>query len=156
MTVIFRCKLCETLNEIPSDFRYRLCKKCSSLTTYEVGESILCNDQYENCLEFMQIDNLTTESADQFFSLADKNAEQISQLIERHDNITSNLLDLPAASLPDTILTLLKHNNSETLDELVRNCRNFAIDLNKMEQVIKKMKNEGIVYHPKGWLIRLI
>ncbi len=156
MIVIFRCKHCETLNEIPSDFRYRLCKKCSSLITYEIGESILCIDQYENCLEFTQIDNLTMESAEKFFSLADKNTEQISQLIKKHDNITSNLLDIPAASLPDTILVLLKHNNSETFDELVRNCRNFAIDLNKMEQVIKKMKNEGIVYYPKGWLIRLI
>lgn len=156
MMIIFRCNHCETLNEIPEDFRYRLCKKCSSLTTYELEESILCNDQIEECKEFLNMNKLPTELAEKFFSLAEEHSEKISLIILRHDNMSTRLLDIPAASLPDTIISLLNHNNSETLDELVRDCKVFGINLAKLEAIIKKMKSEGMIYHPKDWLIRLI
>ena len=156
MKIVFRCNHCETINEIPEEFRFRMCKKCSTLITYELGESILCEDVDNDCLSFIQANTLSKELAEKFFILADKNTEQISLIIMRHDNMSSRLVDLPAASLPDTVLLLLKQNSSETFDELIRDCKSFDIDLKKMEQIIKRMKNEGMVYHPKGWLIRLI
>ncbi len=156
MKIVFRCKNCETINEIPEEFRFRMCKKCSALVTYELGESILCEEGDNDCLSFIQANTLSKELAAKFFVLADSHAEQISLIILQHDNISSRLLDLPAASLPDTVMLLLKKNNTETFDELIRNCMIFDIDLKKMEQIIKRMKNEGLVYFPKGWLICLI
>ncbi|MHA1199193.1 MAG: hypothetical protein ACTSQF_07570 [Candidatus Heimdallarchaeaceae archaeon] len=157
MKIVFRCSHCETMNEIPSEFQYRQCRKCSTLITYDLGESILCEDQNDDgCLEFMQSNTLSTELAEKFFLLADEHTERISLIVKNHENLSSNFLDIPAASLPDTVLLLLRENSTETFDELVRNCKLFDIDLKKIEQIIKRMKNEGMVYHPKGWLIRLI
>lgn len=156
MRIVFRCAHCETINEIPEEYRYRLCKKCSTLITYEPGESILCEENNGDCTIFIQATTLSMDLAEKFFSLADKNAEQIDLITKRHDNMPHRLLDLPSGSLADTVLLLLKKNTTETFDELVRNCTLFDIDLKKMEQIIKRMKNEGMIYHPKGWLIRLI
>jgi hypothetical protein len=121
-----------------------------------VGESIICEETNGDCANFIQEATLSMKLAEKFFLLADKHADQIELISKRHDNMSSRLIDLPSASLSDTILLLLKQNGTETIDELVRNCKLFDIDLQKMERIVKTLKNEGMVYHPKGWLIRLI
>ena len=156
MKIIFRCSHCESINEIPEEFRFRLCRKCSTITTYEIGESILCAENNDDCINFIQETTLSMKSAEKFFHLADQHAEQITLIAKRHDNMSSRFVDLPSASLSDTVLLLLKQNSTETIDELVRNCKLFDIDLQKMEKIVKTLKNEGMVFHPKGWLIRLI
>ena len=155
MNIIFRCNHCETLNEISTEFRYRLCKKCSAIVTYVLGESIICNDD-NDCYGFINENNLSMEKAEDFFKLADTYYEQISIIIRKHEEKSFTLLDIPATSQANTVLLLLEKNKSETLDELIENCRLFDIDLEKLEQFIRRMKNEGMIYHPKGWLIRLI
>ncbi len=156
MNIVFRCNLCETINEIPSEFRYRLCRKCGAIVTYVTGESIICEEANYDCDDFTKETSLSLELAEKFFLLAESQTELVSSIIQKHENKSSKLLDIPAASLPDTVLLLLKENSTETFDELVRNCQLFNINLKKLEQIIKRMKNEGIVYHPQGWLIRLI
>ena len=156
MKIVFRCSHCETINEIPEEFRYRLCRKCSTIITYSVGESIICEENDEECANFIQEATLSMKLAEKFFLIADKYTEQIDLISKRHDNISSRFIDLPSASLSDTILILLNQNTTETIDELVRNCKICDIDLQKMERIVKTLKNEGLIYHPKGWMISLI
>jgi hypothetical protein len=155
MKIVFRCHYCESLNEIPEEFRYRLCKKCSTLTTYSVGEAILCEDS-SICAEFIQETTLSMKLAEKFFFIADKHKEQIELISMRHDNISVRFLDIPSASRPDTVIHILKQNVTETLDELVRNCKLFDIDSLQLDKIIKRLKNEGLIYHPQGWMIRPI
>ena len=156
MNIVFRCNHCETINELPNEFRYRLCRKCGTIVTYVQGESIICEEDNYNYDDFTKEFSLSLELAEKFFLIAESQTDLVSSIIQKHEDKSSKLLDIPAASLPDTILLLLKENTTETFDELVRNCQLFDISLKKLEQTIKRMKNEGMVYHPKGWLIRLI
>jgi len=155
MKIIFRCHHCESINEIPEEFRYRLCKKCSTLTTYQEGESIICKNE-EDCMEFIQDKTLSMKLAEKFFLLAEKHREKIQNISMRHDNIVARFIDVPSASKPDTVIYLLKQNDTETLDELVRNCNLFDISIRKLDKIVKRLKNEGLIYHPQGWMIRLI
>ena len=156
MRIVFRCNNCETINEIPCEFRYRMCKNCGNLVTYLQGESIICVENMSDCDEFLKESFLSIESARKFFNLADSYKEQISDIILKHKQKSSILLDLPAASLSDTVLNLLKQNTTNSFDELIANSQLFDINLKKLEQIIKKMKDEGMIYHPKGWFICLI
>ena len=155
MIIIFRCNHCESINEIPEEFRYRLCKKCSNLITYQEGESILC-EMKDDCIEFIQESKLSMKLAEKFFNIAEKHTEQIQLISMRHDNMSGRFLDISTVSKPDTVIHILKQNTTETLDELVRACRLYDIDLQKLNQIIKKLKNEGMIYHPQGWMIRPI
>ena len=155
MKIVFRCTHCESINEIPEEFRHRLCKKCSNLTTYQDGEAILCEEN-DDCLEFTQEAALSMKLAEKFFTIADKHTEQIKLISMRHDNMSGRFLDIPSSSKPDTVIHILKQNTTETLDELVRDCQLYDINLHKLNQIIKKLKNEGLIYHPQGWMIRPI
>ena len=97
MKIVFRCNHCESINEIPEEFRYRLCKKCSNLTTYQEGEAILCEEK-DDCIEFTQETSLSMKLAEKFFNIAEKHTEQIQLISMRHDNMSGRFLDIPSAS----------------------------------------------------------
>jgi len=155
MTIIFRCNNCETINAIPNNHQYRLCKKCGKIVTFETGEAIIVSDSEAKSNVFLQNGKLSTSEAEKFFDTADTHAQQISALIMALEKKPGNLLDIQAKALPDTILAILRQSKTNSLDELIRNCKMFDIHLSKIEQMLIQLKKEGFVYQPKSWLILL-
>ena len=155
MTIIFRCSNCETINDIPNNHQYKLCKKCGKIVTFELGESIVVSDSEAESNSFLQSGKLSTSDAEKFFNAADTHVQQISALLMALENKSGILLDIQSKSLPDTILSILKQSKTNSLDELIRNCKMFDISLPKIEQILIQLKKEGFAYQPKSWLILL-
>ena len=155
MTVVFRCYSCETINDIPERYKYRLCKKCGKIVTYSPGEAIVCKESDLECSEFLKEGNLSAKLAQKFFTKADTDYEMISEIIQKKETYEKELPDIPTNSVSDTIIFLLQINQTETLDELIKKCEMLNLSLNKIDKIFLQMKKEGIVYNPKGWIIRL-
>ncbi|MHA2358471.1 MAG: hypothetical protein ACXABK_06865 [Candidatus Heimdallarchaeaceae archaeon] len=155
MNIVFRCYNCETINEIPSDFQFRFCKKCIKIITYEPGEAIISNGANNTTKIFLKSDTLTNSLADKFFRIAEDDLERISSLINKKESKIPDLLDMPAATESDTILIIMKQCKSNSLDEVIINCSNFGISKEKLEKVLVQLKKEGVIYLPKGWLLKL-
>ncbi len=155
MTIIFRCSNCETINDIPNNHQYKLCKKCGKIVTFEPGESIILGDSEAESDIFLQSGKLSTSEAEKFFNVADTHVQQISALIMDLEKKSGTLLDIQSKSLPDTILSILRQSETNSLDELIRKCKMFDISLFKIEQILIQLKKEGFVYQPKSWLILL-
>lgn len=155
MTIIFRCNNCETINDIPNNHQYKLCIKCAKIITFEPGESIILSDSEAESSVFLQSGKLSTSEAEKFFNVADTHVQQISVLLMTFEKKSGILLDIQAKALPDTILSVLRQNKTNSLDELIRNCKMFEIPISKIEQILIKLKKEGFVYQPKSWLILL-
>ena len=155
MTIIFRCNNCETINYIPNNHKYKLCNKCGKIVTFEPGESIIVNDSEVENNVFLQSGKLSTSEAEKFFTVADTYVQQISALIMALETKSGILLDIQSKTLSDTILSILQQSTTNSLDELIRNCKMFDIPLSKIEQILIQLKKEGFVYQPKSWLILL-
>lgn len=155
MLIIFRCNSCETINDIPSNLLYRFCKKCGNIITYKPGEAILGEYSTGNSNKFLQSGKLSQSDAPLFFDLADTHSEQISEIIKELKNIPVSLLDLHVTSVPDIVISIIKLSTSNTIDEIVRNCKLFDISLTKLEKLLIQLKKEGLIYQPKNWLIVL-
>ncbi len=155
MRILFRCYNCETINEIPENYRHRFCNNCSKIITYTSGEAIICKKSPHDYDAFLKAGNLNTDLAEKFFSIADSHINLISSLIESYVQKQVELPDIPSASLSDTILHLVRGNVSGTLDDLIKNCDLFNIGLNKLEKILLQMIKEGLVYLPKSWLLSL-
>ena len=155
MTIIFRCSNCETINDIPNNYQYKLCKKCGKIITFEPGESIIIGDSDVESDAFLQSGKLSTSEAEKFFNTADAHIQQISALIMVLEKKSGTLLDIQSKTLPDTILSILRQSETSSLDELIRNCKVFDISLDKIEKILIQLKKEGFVYQPKSWLILL-
>jgi hypothetical protein len=155
MTIIFRCNNCETINDIPNNHQYKLCKKCTKIITFEPGESIIVSDSEAESSVFLQSGKLSASEAEKFFNIADTHIQQISALIMAHGKKSGVLLNIQTKALPDTILSILRQSTTKTLDELILNCKMFEIPLSKIEQILIQLKKEGFVYQPKSWLILL-
>ncbi|MHA1218554.1 MAG: hypothetical protein ACTSSN_02145 [Candidatus Heimdallarchaeaceae archaeon] len=155
MRILFRCYNCETINEIPDNYKHRFCNNCNKIITYTSGEAIICNKSSHDYDAFLKVGNLNTDLAEKFFSIADSHIELISNLIESYVQKQVELPDIPSASISDTILHLVKGNVSGTLDDLIRSCDLFNIGLNKLEKILLQMIKEGLVYLPKSWLLNL-
>jgi len=154
MRIVYRCYNCETINEIPSDFQYRFCKKCNKIITYEAGEAIICEEENTTCNEFLESATLSNSLAEKFFKMAEDASKNLLNLIKEKESIVVNLLNIPAASESDSILLILKLCKTNSLDEVIVNCSNFGISQEKLEKVLLQLKNEGVIYLPKGWLLR--
>ena len=155
MTIIFRCNSCETINDIPNNYQYRLCKNCAKIITFESGESIIVSDSEVESSVFLQSGKLSASEAEKFFNVSDTNVQQISALIMALEKKSGILLDIQSKDLPDTILSILRQSTTNSLDELIRNCKMFDIPLFKIEKILIQLKKEGLVYQPKSWLILL-
>ncbi len=155
MTIVFRCSNCETINDIPNNHQYKLCKKCGKIITFEPRESIIISDSEAENDIFLQSGKLSTSEAEKFFNAADTHIQQVSALIMALEKKSGILLDIQSKTLPDTILSILRQSKTSSLDELIRNCKVFDISLEKIEKIIIQLKKEGFVYQPKSWLISL-
>ncbi|MCK4896078.1 MAG: hypothetical protein KAS47_04670 [Candidatus Heimdallarchaeota archaeon] len=155
MTIIFRCNNCETINYIPNNHQYKLCEKCGKIITFEPRESIIVSDSEAESNVFLHSGKLSTSEAEKFFDVADAHVQQISALIMTLEKKSGILLDIQSKALSDTILSILRQSNTNSLDELIRNCKMFDIPLSKIEQILIQLKKEGFVYQPKSWLIIL-
>ena len=155
MQIVFRCYNCETLNEIPADYQHRLCMNCGKIITYQPGESILCSDLSEVCDQFLKVRALSQKLAEDFFRQADLDISRISEIITNHKNKEIEFLDIPTATIAETVLLIIK-NNINSLDELLHNCSMFDISSQKLEKILVQMRKEGLIYQPKGWMIYLI
>jgi hypothetical protein len=155
MKIVFRCINCETINEIPEDFMFRFCRTCGKIITYSAGEAIIYKKHASVCEKFLNAQQLSVKLAERFFSLAEEDEKDITQTIVNHENKEFEMLDLPAASVSDTVLLILKESKSEVLDDILRNCSFFDISESQLEKILLQLKKEGIVYQPKGWLVRL-
>ena len=155
MTIIFRCNNCETINYIPNNHQYKLCKKCGKIVTFEPGESIIVSDSDAESNVFLQSGKLSASEAEKFFYVADIHVQQISALIMTLEKKSGILLNIQSKTLSDTILSILRQSTTNSLDELIRNCKMFDIPLSKIEQILIQLKKEGFVYQPKSWLILL-
>lgn len=154
MSIIFRCSNCEFINNIPSEYQFRFCRNCGRIITYTPGEAIISEKGIKDI--FFQSKLLSDSLAVNFFDLADKTKNSIVELIAEHEKKQTPLLDLEAATLDDTILLILKKSTANDLDELIKHCSNFGINLSELEKIIIKYRRDGIVFLPKGWLIDLI
>ena len=155
MTIIFRCSNCETINDIPNNHQYRFCKKCGKIVTFEQGEAIIVSDTESGNNTFLLSGKLSAKEAETFFTLADSHIQQISALSMVFEKKSGTLLDIQAKAKPDIVLSVLKQSATNSLDELVRNCKLFDIPMSKIEQILIQLKKEGYVYQPKSWLILL-
>lgn len=155
MTIIFRCNNCETINYIPNNHKYKLCKKCGKIITFKPGESIVVSDSEVESNVFLQSEKLSVLEAENFFNVADTHVQQISALILTLEKKSGILLDIQSKALSDTILSILRQSTTNSLDELIQNCKMFDIPLSKIEQILIQLKKEGFVYQPKSWLILL-
>lgn len=154
MRIIFRCSNCEVINDIPNEYKFRFCRNCGRIITYTPGEAIISEEGDKN--KFFQSRQLSDSLAVDFFDLADKAENSIIKLAKEHEKKQTTLLDLQAATINDTILLILEKSASNELDELIRHCSNFNINLSELEKIIIKLRKEGIIFLPKGWLINLI
>jgi len=155
MRILFRCYNCETINEIPDNYRHRFCNTCSKIITYTPEEAIICKKSSHDSDAFLKAGNLNTDLAEKFFSIADSHIKLISNLIESYVQKQVELPDIPSVSLSDTILHLVKGNVSGNLDDLIKSCDLFSIGLNKLEKILLQMIKEGLIYLPKSWLLNL-
>ncbi|NPD87925.1 MAG: hypothetical protein HGN29_04330 [Asgard group archaeon] len=155
MRIVFRCNSCETINDIPEEYVFRFCKNCGKIITYTIGEAIIYDKRVLICEKFLNSQKLSVKLAERFFSLVEEDENDISQIISNHENKEFEMLDLPAASISDTVLLILKESKSEILDDILRNCSFFDISESQLEKILLQLKKEGIVYQPKGWLIKL-
>ncbi|MBY8999436.1 MAG: hypothetical protein KGD64_00815 [Candidatus Heimdallarchaeota archaeon] len=155
MSIIFRCNNCETINDIPNNHQYRLCKDCGKLITYTPGEAIIVDDIEIGHNVFLQSGKLSTSEAEKFFQITDTHKQKISDIITAFEKKSAILFDIQSTNLPDTVLSILKQSKTQSLDELIRNCRLFDISLPKLEAIILQLKKEGYAYQPKSWLILL-
>jgi len=155
MKIIFRCIDCEAVNDIPSEYFYRFCKSCGKIVKYSVGEAIICDSDTSKCSKFLNVKKLPNTLAENFFNLAENDEFKISQIISNHEDKKVEMLDLPAASLSDTVLLILKESKSEILDDIIRNCSFFNITEHQLEKILLQLKKEGIIYQPQGWLVKL-
>ncbi|MCG3215177.1 MAG: hypothetical protein KAS63_00525 [Candidatus Heimdallarchaeota archaeon] len=156
MLIILRCYNCESINEIPKNYRYRICKGCEKIISYQPGEAIICSDISGIHKKFIDSKYLTKKLAERFFEFADSDASKISEIILEHEERKSILLDIPAASVADTVLFILRNLKENTIDDLIRNSTLFDISLTKLEKILLQLKKEGLIYQPQGWLINLI
>ncbi len=154
MKVIFRCTSCEVINDIPIQHQFRFCRNCGRIVTYSPREAILSEESSNNI--FFKSKQLSDSLAVDFFKLADKAESSIMELVKKHEEKQTPLLDLQAATLNDTVLLILEKSETNELDELIRHCSNFNINLAELEKIVIKLRKEGIVFLPKGWLINLI
>ena len=154
MRVIFRCKNCEVINDIPIEYQFRFCRNCSRIVTYAPGEAIISEESSNDI--FFKSKQLSDSLAVDFFKLADNAENSIKELIKNHEEKQTSLLDLQAATLNDTILLILEKSATNELDELIKHCSNFNINLSELEKIVIKLRKEGIVFLPKGWLLNLI
>ncbi|MFW9851343.1 MAG: hypothetical protein ACFFDS_00185 [Candidatus Thorarchaeota archaeon] len=154
MRVIFRCKNCEVINDIPTEYQFRFCRNCGKIVTYAPGEAIISEENGNNI--FFNSKQLSNSLAVDFFNLADKAENSISKLVNEHEKKQTSLLDLQAANMSDTILLILKQSKTNELDEIIRHCSNFNINILELEKIVIKLRKEGIIFLPKGWLINLI
>ena len=155
MKIVFRCINCEAVNDIPSEFLYRFCKSCGKIVKYSRGEAIICDSDTTKCNKFLNAKKLPNTLAEDFFNLAENEEFKISQIISNHENKEVEMLDIPAASLSDTVLLILKESNSKVLDDIIRNCSLFNITEQQLEKILLQLKKEGIIYQPQGWLVKL-
>ena len=155
MKIVFRCDSCETINDIPEEFMFRFCRSCGKIVTYAIGEAVIYDKRVSICEKFLSAQKLSVILADEFFGLAEEDENDISQIIASHENKEFEMLDLPAASVSDTVLLVLKESKTEILDDILRNCSFFNISKSQLEKILSQLKKEGIVYHPKSWLIKL-
>jgi hypothetical protein len=154
MIVIFRCTNCEVINDIPIEYQFRFCRNCGRIVTYTPREAIISEESTNNI--FFKSRQLSDSLAVDFFNQADKAEKSIIKLVKRHEEKQTSLLDLQAATLKNTVLLILEKSTTNELDELIRNCSNFNINLLELEKIVIKLRKEGIVFLPKGWLINLI
>ena len=155
MQIVFRCHQCETINEIPATFQYRLCRICGKIITYLPGESVICDEITGVYEKFLDAKNLSQKLAEEFFKQADLDSNRVHQIANNHEMKEIELLDVPAATVAETVLFIINNNNN-TIDELIQNCSTFNISLQKLEKILIQMKKEGMIYQPKGWLINII
>ncbi len=155
MKIVFRCISCETINDIPAEYMFRFCKNCGKIITYSVGEAIVHESNISISNKFLDARKLSTSLAEQFFSLAEEEEDVISRIIFDHENKETEMLDLPAASLSETVILVLKKSESGSLDEIIRNCSLFNISKSQVEKTLLQLKKEGILYQPKSWTIKL-
>ena len=154
MKIIFRCSNCEVINDIPIEYQFRFCRNCGRIVTYSPGEAIISEESTNNI--FFKSKQLSDTLAVDFFKLADKVENSIMELVKENEGKQTSLLDLQAATLNDTILLILGKSETNELDELIRHCSNFNINISELEKIVIKLRKEGIVFLPKGWLINLI
>ena len=155
MKIIFRCSNCETINTLSSEYMYRFCKNCGKITTYTIGEAVICEKHISSCDKFLNANKLQLSIAEEFFNLAEQDETEISKIIIGHQKKKSEILDLPSASLHDTILLILKESKTEILDDIIRYCSYFNISKLQLEKILLQLKKEGIIFQPKSWLIKL-
>ncbi len=155
MKIIFRCDSCETINDIPEEYMFRFCKTCGKIITYTIGEAVIYDKRVSICEKFLNRQKLSVTLAEKFFDLAEVDENDISQIIAIHGNKEFEMLDLPAASISDTVNLVLKESKTEILDDILRNCSFFNISRSQLEKILLQLKKEGIVYQPKSWLVKL-
>ena len=155
MKIVFRCDNCETINAIPEEYMFRFCKICGKIITYTTGEAVIYDKRVSLCEKFLKAQKLSVTLAEKFFGLAEKDENDISRIMESHENKEFKMLDLPAASISDTVLLVLKESKTEILDYILKNCLFFNISKSQLEKILLQLKKEGIVYQPKSWLIKL-
>lgn len=155
MYIIFRCYNCESLNDLLFSIKYRFCKHCGKIITYSPGEAIFDENNFEYN-EFRQLKSLDTSTAEKFFNYAEQDVKKIEQIIETNTPKKALMIDLPNGSLIDNITFLLKNSESQTLDDLVWNCQMLDISIDKLEKILIKMKNEGLIYLPTSWSLKLV
>jgi hypothetical protein len=155
MKIVFRCKNCETINNIPAEYMFRFCKNCGKIVTYAVGEAIIHENNELVSEKFLNAQKLSTKLAEQFFILAEEEEDMISRIIFEHENKEIEIPDLPAASVSDTIILVLRSSRFSSLDEIIRNCSFFNITKSQVEKILLQLRKEGILYQPKSWIIKL-
>ncbi|MHA1952580.1 MAG: hypothetical protein ACXAAM_01365 [Candidatus Heimdallarchaeaceae archaeon] len=155
MKIVFRCDSCETINDIPAEYMFRFCRTCGKIITYPIGEAVIYDQRVSICEKFLSAQKLSVTLAEKFFDFAEEDENDISQIIAGHENKGFKILDLPAASISDTVLLVLKESKTEILDDILRNCSFFNISKSQFETILLQLKKEGIVYQPKSWLIKL-
>ena len=153
MQILFRCSNCEIINEIQPVILYRFCKNCGKIITYSAGEAIL-DDNSPKYNQFRNLKKLDTKTASKFFEFAEEDIEKIEQIISNNTPKEKEWLDVPNGSFVDIITFLLINSKTQSLDELIWNCKLLDVSISKLEQIITKMKNEGLLYQPTNWSLK--
>jgi len=132
-----------------------LCLKCGKIITYAEGEAIICQQNSEAYKKFYK-KQLSIKLAQDFFSLADKHKEKIT-LLKSNKRVRQQLsIEIHSSAQKDIFLEILQKNNIEKLDDLLEIFSDLGIKRKNVEYMLREMKCEGLIYHTKPWLIRLI
>ncbi len=155
--IIFRCLNCEKINEIPSQYFHRTCKRCGKIVSYSQDNAFFIDQDsdMDEYYKFMKGKRLTNKLAKDFFSLVDRDRTIMSKLLSRE----KREIELPiikSSSSYEIFLELVRDHNYTTLDDLIFIWEKLGYKKDKLEALLKFMNEQGIIYKPKPWKLDIL